>query len=224
MPPKGKWRYSDMNKETHIGLNQTKWDSRARTFDWKCFDIFRYMQRRLVKLLDLKPGIRLLDLGCGTGRALGYANKLVKGQGEFYGIDISAGMIEKANANFPGRENIHFYQTSADSLPFENGFFDFVISSNSFHHYFDPVKALVEVRRVLKPGGKAYILDLTSDGFFARMIDQRSRAKEKEHVKYYSSPEFRALFSEAGLKYLDVKSIIGGIAGMPVKAHIAEKD
>jgi ubiquinone/menaquinone biosynthesis C-methylase UbiE len=55
-------------------------------------------------------GLRLLDLGCGTGWAVRYVVSLVHECGEFYGIDISSKMIEKAKENSAGFKNVYFYQ------------------------------------------------------------------------------------------------------------------
>jgi ubiquinone/menaquinone biosynthesis C-methylase UbiE len=212
-----------MDELKHSELNKKKWDRRAANFDEKRFDYFRVMQKRLISLLGLKENQRLLDMGCGTGWAVRYAAGLVNQHGEFYGIDISTKMIEKAIAGSAGYKNIHFYQTDADQLPFKNDFFDFIICSNSFHHYFNPHKVLAEAYRVLKPACKIYILDLTADGFIGRMIDRRTKKREPEHVKFYSTDEYRQLFLKAGLRYLNSRVLPGRVIGFPMKVHIGEK-
>jgi ubiquinone/menaquinone biosynthesis C-methylase UbiE len=208
----------------HSELNKEKWDGRARDFDDKRFVYFRIMQRRLISLLALKVNQRLLDMGCGTGWAVRYAASLVDQHGEFYGIDISSKMIEKAIANYSDYRNIHFYETSAEQLPFKNNYFDFIICSNSFHHYFNPDKVLAEVYRVLKPAGRIYILDITSDGFIGRMIDRWTKKREPEHVKYYSTEEYHRLFFNAGLYHLNSRLLPGRLIGFPMKVHIGEKE
>jgi ubiquinone/menaquinone biosynthesis C-methylase UbiE len=70
---------------------------------------------------------------------LRYATNFVNGQGEYYGIDISANIVEKAKTNFLGHDNIHFYKANAEQIPFENDFFDLIICINSFHHYYSPI-------------------------------------------------------------------------------------
>ena len=125
-----------------------------KTFDSRRFAYFRFMQKRLVSLLDLKEGQNLLDLGCGTGWAVRYAASLVDNNGEFYGIDISPDMIQKAKLNSSDCKNVYFFQENSEQLHFGNNFFDFIICSYSFHHYFSPDKVLSEVQRVLKSRGK----------------------------------------------------------------------
>jgi ubiquinone/menaquinone biosynthesis C-methylase UbiE len=207
----------------HAKLNKEKWDIRAKTFDQRRFNYFRYLQKRLVSLLNLKESQRLLDLGCGTGWAVRYAARLVSERGEFYGIDISSTMIEKAKANSSDYQSVQFYQTSADRLPFNSDFFDFIICSNSFHHYFNHDKVLNEAYRVLKPKGRIYIMDLTADGFIAKMIDSWVKRREREHVRFYSTLEYQAMFREAGINYIASKLVAVAIPGFYMKAHVGEK-
>ncbi len=201
----------------HTELNQRKWDLRAATFDQKRFDYFRWMQRWVIHQVDLKPGVHFLDIGCGTGWAVRSVAARLRCQGEFYGIDVSAAMIAKAQAHSQDFPNVHFYQASAEQLPLPGGTIDRAICTNSFHHYFDPARALAEIRRVLAPGGRLYIMDLTSDDFLMRFIDARARKKEREHVKFYSSREFRRLFAAARLTYLGSHWLL-----YPNKVHVAQ--
>jgi ubiquinone/menaquinone biosynthesis C-methylase UbiE len=83
-----------MDKSQHAALNKKKWDRRAEGWDDNRHGYFRFMQKRLVAQLDLKENRTLLDLGCGTGRASGYAAGLVNGRGGFYGLDISVKTIK----------------------------------------------------------------------------------------------------------------------------------
>ena len=201
----------------HARLNEKKWDLRAETYDkWSHRFYFRFTQKRVVSLLNLQENQCFLDMGCGTGWAVRYAASLVQNKGKFYGIDISSRMIEEAEKNCGGCENIYFYKADAAALPFEGDFFDFIICTNSFHHYFSPSKVLDEVYRVLKPRGKIYILELTADGFIMKMVDKRK--KEREFVKHYSTQGYKTLFAEARLNYISSKLITP-----PVKVHIAAK-
>jgi ubiquinone/menaquinone biosynthesis C-methylase UbiE len=160
----------------------------------------------------------LLDLGCGTGWAVRYAASLRNGHGQFYGIDISSKMIEKAQASSTNYRNVHFRRANAEELPFENGIFDRIICSNAFHHYSDPDKVVREACRVLKPQGRIYILDVTADGFLTRILDRLAEKLERGHVKIYSTREYRSLFEKAGLLYVTNKSILPSL-----KIHIGEK-
>jgi len=158
-----------------------------------------------------------LDLACGTGWALRYAADRTNGQGEFYGVDNSSKMIEQARAKFQSYSNLHFYKSRVEELPFDDDFFDVVMSSNAFHFFSAPEKALREANRVLKPKGRVYILDVTANPL-TRFVDSIARKIEPAHVKQYSKRELQALFQKAGLRYISSKRIIPLLY-----VHIAEK-
>jgi len=101
--------------------------------------------------LDLKIGDRVLDLGCGNGRLF---KLLEKNQIEYYGIDISERLIEFAKKDVPGGS---FVVGDITNTPYENNFFDFVLSIAVLHHIpTDELReqSLKEVYRITKPGGK----------------------------------------------------------------------
>ena len=178
----------------------------------------RYMQRRVIDLLPLHENLSFLDLGCGTGWAVGEVARRVNQRGEFYGIDLAPKMIERAKENSRDLKNLHFEQANAEELPFQNDLFDLALCTNSFHHYPHPAIALNEIRRVLKPGGRIYIMDFTADGLIARKFDQLVKSREPEHVKFHSTREFDGLFADAKLKPVATQSIIS-----LMKVHVGEK-
>jgi ubiquinone/menaquinone biosynthesis C-methylase UbiE len=198
-------------------LNEELWDLRAETYD-KLFSFTRWTQKKLVSLLQLGENPYLLDLACGTGWAVRYAASLANGRGDFYGIDISSKMIEKAKASSASYMNVHFSKSKAEELPFDNDYFDFIISSNAFHHFSNPENALREAYRVLKPKGRIYILDNTSDDFFTRMLTRLAPKLQPAHVKLYSTREYQTFFEKTGLHYVTSKPIL-----LSFKVHIAKK-
>ncbi len=202
----------------HEKANEQKWNRRSEFFDNKRFDYFRWMQKQVLSLICFQTGTSFLDLGCGTGWAVCYVAGLLNGQGQFTGIDISQGMIERARENASGLENVNFHIASVEQLPIEDETIDHIICTNSFHHYLLPDKALAEVHRVLKNKGQVYILDVTSDDFFTNWMDQSHAKKEKEHVRFHSTKEMKDLFSKAGLSYAKSKLI-----WYPVNVYIAQK-
>lgn len=150
-----------------------------------------------------------------------YAASKANGNGEFYGLDLSPKMIEKAiSNNIEKNKKVHFCQGNAEELPFRADYFDAIICTNSFHHYPNPSHVLAEVYRVLKPTGKIFILDLTADGPIMKLVNRRVSKKEKEHVKFYNSWEYREMFADAKIEYLSRNKL--GLLN-PVKVHIGEK-
>jgi ubiquinone/menaquinone biosynthesis C-methylase UbiE len=198
-------------------LNEKLWDSRASTYD-RLFSFTRWTQRKLVDSLKIEVNTNFLDLGCGTGWAVRYAAARASCQGLFYGVDASSEMVKQAELLSNGYKNLHFIKSRAEELSLESNFFDVVISSNAFHHFSNPEKALEETCRVLKSKGKVYILDTTADHLFMRMIDRLGRKLEPGSVKLYSTKEFQLLYEKAGLHYIASKPIFSAI-----KVHIAEK-
>lgn len=189
-------------------LNANKWDARAKNYDKKIFDYFRSMQKSVVLLLDLKGNVRVLDVGCGTGWAVRYASQLCGDNGEVFGIDISPEMIKKAKEQSSGYKNVFFSNADSEAMPFDDNYYDFIICTNSFHHYQNPVKVLNEMHRVLKPSGKVYIMDPTADSILIRSLDGVIRRREASHVKFYNTKEYKALFEKANIKYIESKTML----------------
>ena len=105
-------------------------------------------------LPHLRPGLRVLDFGCGPGTiSLGLAKAAAPG--ELHGVDMEESQIELARqvAAANGLDNAIFHVGDVADLPFEDGFFDVAHGHNVLMHIPDTAAALAEVKRVLKPGG-----------------------------------------------------------------------
>ena len=102
----------------------------------------------------LQPGMRLLDCGCGPGTITIDLAKLVS-PGQVFGIDLEPGQVRYAQdqARQQQRANASFGVTSIYTLPFQDGYFDAVFSHALFEHLREPVRALREMRRVLRSSG-----------------------------------------------------------------------
>lgn len=209
-----------MEESKHIELNEAKWDKWANSLDgkgWR-YDYLRRAQTGVISTLDIKENVNVLDIGCGTGWALGQIAKKIDYKGFFYGIDLSTKMIEKARENFQTKENFHFIKANAESIPLDDNLFDIIICNNSFHHYLNPDKALKEMYRLLKISGRVYILDPTADYWIIKIFDKIIHLLEYGHVKLYSSNEFKELLLRSGLKYIGRK-----IINKHQRVHIGEK-
>ena len=209
-----------MQETKHIRINEKYWDKYSKFIDsdgWR-YRYLRKSQSNVISLLNIKENMNFLDIGCGTGWALGKIAEISNGQSSYYGIDLSSAMIFKAQENFKNRKNFHFIKANAESIPLEDNFFDVIICTNSFHHYLHPEKALSEMHRLLKNGGRLYLLDPTSDSIIMKFVDKVIRFFEPEHVKLYSSKEFKQLFNNAGLKYITFEKV-----KMHQKVQVGEK-
>jgi len=117
---------------------------------------------KTIRLMGLRPGERVLDLGCGSGWATRLLARLVadgpEGFGQVVGIDVSDEMIRQARAASKDFENILYVWGSATQIPWEENFFDKMLSVESFYYYPDQDRALAELFRVMAPHGRMFIL------------------------------------------------------------------
>ena len=113
----------------------------------------------------------VLDLGCGYGGRTVYYAEL--GTAHVTGIEITEIMVDRCR-QFAARrsaENVSFQVARAEALPFEDATFDVVLSYDVFEHVDDPVLAFRELRRVLRPGGHAWLVFPTYLGMRASHLD-----------------------------------------------------
>lgn len=119
------------------------------------------VKRRLVEAAGLRSGLRVLDLGCGTGTLALHAKNACPGI-EVCGVDADPRMLGSARikAKRHGRE-IAFFHGFAQSLPFADGAFDRVVTSLFFHHLSPDAKvaAIREAGRVLARSGELHVAD-----------------------------------------------------------------
>src|SRR5208282_4258547 len=90
----------------------------------------------------------VLDVGCGTG---GLLTELKRPRLKLAGVDISQNMIEEAKKRLGKAADLRV--ADSEHLPWKANSFDLVVTTDSFHHWPDPLQALSEARRVLKKGG-----------------------------------------------------------------------
>ncbi len=111
---------------------------------------------------EILPGERVLDVGCGAGIDSLIAAKKVGPDGRVIGVDMTSSMLEKARyaAYEAGIANVEFREGYAEALPVDEGWADVVISNGVLNLMPDKEAALIEMSRVLKPGGRLQIGDI----------------------------------------------------------------
>ncbi|MFE6157477.1 class I SAM-dependent methyltransferase [Streptomyces sp. NPDC056486] len=125
----------------------------ARAADWDTrFPDDGPAYRAAASELGLRPGGRVLDAGCGTGRALPALREVVGASGVALGVDLTPAMLEAATRAGRGREG-QLLLADVTRLPLRGASLDAVFGAGLISHLPDPAENLRELRRVVRPGG-----------------------------------------------------------------------
>ncbi len=122
------------------------------------------LRRQTVRLAQIQPGERVLEVGCGTGDVALRARAAAGPAGAVVGIDPAPEMIARAQRKAARRRvGIDYRVGVVEALDFPDASFDVVLSSMMMHHLPPSLKhrGLAEIRRVLKPGGRLLVVDVT---------------------------------------------------------------
>ena len=150
-----------------------------------------YEAELLLKFLEPLPGEHILDVGCGTGI---FTDDVLKVGAQVTGIDLSTAMLSRAVA----RGNTSFFGLCADmcALPFADNSFDRVFSMTAIEFVADGAKAIEELNRVVKPGGRVVVTSLNSLSPWATQRLQKAASHGHslfEQVTFRSPDEMRSL-------------------------------
>jgi ubiquinone/menaquinone biosynthesis C-methylase UbiE len=165
-----------------------------------CFSYSRWRLDALLRryLPERGDGLRLLDVGCGTGHHM--ASLRERGF-EVAGVDGSEEMIAHAKANNPGAQ---IKLADVDSVPFADSSFDFVLCVEVLRYLPDFTRCISEIARVLKPGGVCLVtaapLFNLNGYWFVNRIASLVRVAGLVHLKQFfaTSGELRKSFADAG--------------------------
>lgn len=165
------------------------------------------MRADALELLDIQQGDRVLDVGCGTG--FGTAG-LLQYTDDVHGLDQSRHQMEQAFEKFGKHDQVAFYRGDAERLPFAANTFDLIWSSGSIEYWPNPVSALSDFRRVVKPGGQVLVVgpNHPTNPIKARIADAI--------MLFYDEDEAERMFREAGFE-----TIAHHIMGPPRNPDVA---
>jgi ubiquinone/menaquinone biosynthesis C-methylase UbiE len=156
-----------------------------------------------LELMDIQPSDCILDLGCGTGWASRRMAKVATA-GEVIGLDVADEMLRRAEQTSGGFKNIRYVWGSAEKIPADDKYFSKVLSVESFYYYADQGKALDELRRVMAPGAKLFILiNLYKDNHYSL----RWTTELKVQVQALSEAEYKTLLEKHGFKNVQARRI-----------------
>ena len=133
------------------------WDRAVVAYEAGWRDQLEPAHSLMLDMAALRPGERVLDVACGTGLVSFRAAQAVGAKGAVVGTDISGEMVEKARLGAVLRELAHasFERGDAESLPLPDAGFDAAVCALGLMYVPDPVRALCEMRRLLRPDGRA---------------------------------------------------------------------
>jgi ubiquinone/menaquinone biosynthesis C-methylase UbiE len=147
-------------------------------------------------------GARVIDVACGPGT---FTRPFAPRVRRAVGVDLTPAMIEKAReeAARAGLANIEFVTGNVHALPFADGVAGVVACGYAFHHMTEPARALTEMARVLRPGGRVAIADLiVPEGPGGAIQNAMERARDPSHTNAQSVGQFHTLIQGAGLSLL----------------------
>ena len=146
---------------------------------------FKILQKEFKDIHNLN----IIEIATGSGTL----SEFLPNDNKYIGVDISKGLLKKANSRFKknGFENFELYNTSAEQLPFDENTFDFAICNLSLNYFDDINPFLLELRRILK---------IHSTFFCSVPIPERKPEKSKIRGILYSENELKEIFKKYGFK------------------------
>lgn len=178
---------------------------------------FTEFSEKLLDRAEPKDGDRLLDVATGTGIVLRRALERCPGLGRAVGVDLTPAMLSVAREASEGLP-VEYVEGDATALPFGDGSFDLVTCQQGLQFFPDRAKALAEMRRVLAPGGRAFVACwceiATSPLHHTLAAVVREHHPEREPIAGapFSFPDgdaLRRLVAEAGFESVEVERIDG---------------
>jgi demethylmenaquinone methyltransferase / 2-methoxy-6-polyprenyl-1,4-benzoquinol methylase len=205
--------------------------------DMMSFGIHRLWKRHFVAVSGVRKGDRVLDLAGGTGDIAALLRPVVGDRGSIVVGDINAAMLGVGRDRLTDRgmvAGLEWAQMNAEALPFPDNHFDAVTIAFGLRNVTDKDKALAEMCRVLKPGGRALVLEFSKvhNELFGKLYDFHSFqvlprlgrliAGDSDSYRYLAEsirkhPDqdtLKGMMERAGFDRVDVRNLSGGIVAI----------
>ncbi len=205
--------------------------------DLMSFGTHRLWKRHFVATSGIRRGHRVLDLAGGTGDIAALLKPVVGETGDIVVGDINAAMLTVGRDRLIDRglvEGLHWARMNAEALPFADASFDAVTMAFGLRNVTDKDQALREIQRVLKPGGRALVLEFSKvrNEAFGKLYDLHSFqilprlggliARDRDSYQYLAEsirkhPDqatLKAMMEAAGLEHVQVRNLTGGVVAI----------
>lgn len=191
----------------HVEVVRAQFGSQAAEYAKGCFAGDETLDA-ILSLVEPGESDEALDIATGAGFTAAALAPLVK---EVIASDVTEEMLEQAESLFKGKglTNVMTDAVNAEELPYADGVFDIVTCRIAAHHFERVRRALEEMARVLKPGGRLGIADSSSppDKRIDAFLNEIEKMRDPAHVRNYSEGEWRSLIADSGLT---VERVIAG--------------
>lgn len=242
------------NKTTDFGFSEVPWAEKQKKVagvfhsvaakydimnDLMSFGIHRVWKKMTISKSGVRKGDKVLDLAGGTGDLAYKFCQMVGDDGKVILSDINSSMLEVGKEKLTNKGcigNIEFIQANAESLPFENNYFDCITISFGLRNVTDKAKAIASMQRVLKPGGKLLILEFSKPivpmlskiydeysfkalPFMGKIITQDAESYKylAESIRKHPDQEtLKQMMLDAGFDNAEYQNMTGGIVALHI--------
>ena len=238
--------FTEVAVEEKAGMVRGVFDSVAGKYDLMndlmSMGVHRLWKRHFIAISNIHPGQRVLDLAGGTGDIAALMSKRVGAHGSVVLSDINEAMLTVGRQRMEDRGiagNIEYSLANAEQLPFADGEFDAVTIAFGLRNVTDQSAALREMFRVLKPGGRAMILEFSKvqiealkkvyDGYSFEILPRIGKlvANDEDSYRYLAESirkhpgqdELADMMVEAGFSNVTYRNLTGGVVAIHSGHH-----
>jgi len=178
---------------------RTYFNQRAAIWDETSSETDMTKLERMAQRLNIEPGSTVLDVGSGTGVLIPFLLSRIGKKGRLVALDFAEEMLKRAQAKCLGGR-IDYLRANVTGIPLRDEIFDVVVCYSSFPHFRDKLRALIEMNRVTKSGGRLLICHTSSR---ARINEVHREIPAVENDIVPDEGEMQIMLSMAG--FTDIK-------------------